>query len=157
MFATVRISQVEFDGPIDGSGFMECAERMGKRSVPFAMARIYLYVNAALYLVLAAWCTLKHQQTSVGSGYLTLSPSGRSEYLVVYGGLQIGLAIFYAYLASRPAYVPLGIVFSVMLYAPIVVYRLITVSMNWPVSSVTLGTGSLELILLIWSVLLWRR
>jgi hypothetical protein len=121
------------------------------------MAKLYLYVNAVLYLALAVWCTLKHQQTSAGSGYSTLTPSGHSEYLVVYGGLQIGLAIFYAYIASRPACVPVGIVFSIMLYAPIVIYRLITVAMNWPVSSVTLATGSLELILLFWSVLLLRR
>lgn len=121
------------------------------------MTKLYLYTNAVLYLALAAWCTVKHQQTSAASGYLTLNASGHSEYLVVYGGLQIGLAIFYAYIAARPAYGPLGVIFSVMLYAPIVLFRIVTVVLNWPVSPVTLATASLELVLLIWSVVLWRR
>jgi len=132
-------------------------ERFVDRPVYSEMAKFYFYVNAVLYVALAAWCTLKHQQTSAASGYLALSASGHSEYLVVYGGLQIGLAIFYAYIASQPAYVSLGVVFSVMLYAPIVLFRVVTVMLNWPVSPVTLATGSLELILLIWSVMLWRR
>ena len=121
------------------------------------MTKLYLSVNAVLYLALAVWCTLKHQQTSAASGYLTLNESGHSEYLVVYGGLQLGLAIFYAYLALRPEYASLGVIFSVILYAPIVLYRVITVTSHWPVNTVTLGTGGLELTLLIWALLLLRR
>ena len=121
------------------------------------MAKVYFYVNAVIYLGLAIWCTLKHEQTAQASGYLMLNSSGHSEYLVVYGGLQIGVAAFYTYLALHPEYASVGVIFSALMYAPIVLYRIITVSIHWPVSSVTLGTASLELTLLAWSLFLLRR
>jgi hypothetical protein len=120
------------------------------------MIKVYLVTNAGLYFALALLCTLKHRQTSRGTGFTELNNSGHSEYLVIYGGLQMGLALFFAWLARDAQLARVGIVFSVMLYAPIVLYRVITVLMYKPVSSVTLGTAALEVALLIWGALLLR-
>lgn len=122
------------------------------------MIKAYLWLNAALYFALAVWCTAKHGQTSRSSGFLALDNSGHSEYLVIYGGLQLGLAVFFAYLAQSPALHHTGIVFSLLLYVPIVLYRIVTVLHFHPVGPVTLGAGALELFLLIGaSVLFFRR
>ena len=118
------------------------------------MAAIYLYVNAGLYLLFAVWCTVAAPTTAVNLGYKTLSAGGRSEYLVIYGGLQVGLALIFFLLARNPAYLRLGITLSVALYAPIVLYRAVTVAMNWPVAGLTLATGALELVLLIAALIL---
>ena len=57
--------------------------------------RIFLAVVGAAYLLLAVWCSLRPAQTSQSVGF-TLSPgSGQSEYLVVYGGLELGLGIVF--------------------------------------------------------------
>ena len=56
--------------------------------------KIFLLVNAVLYFALAVLCTVRHLQTSRGSGYVQLDAAGHSEYLVIYGGLQLGLALF---------------------------------------------------------------
>lgn len=121
------------------------------------MTKAYLFLNAFLYFALVIWCSVKHGQTSRASGYLTLDNSGHSEYLVIYGGLQLGLAVFYAYLAlSAPLY-RTGLIFSLMLYVPIVIYRVATVLMYSPVSAVTLGTGALEVGLLIGALVLFFR
>ena len=119
---------------------------------------IYLYVNAALYLVFAAWCTLSPWRTATNIGYETLSSGGRSEYLVIYGGLQLGLAAIFTVLArgdyaTRRA----GLLISLCLYGPIVVYRLITVAKFWPVPSLTLAVGTLELALLAVAAILFVR
>ena len=59
------------------------------------MTRTFLAIVGIAYLVLAVWCALKPGQTSNSVG-LTLQPgSGQSEYLVVYGGLQLGLGLFF--------------------------------------------------------------
>lgn len=122
------------------------------------MAKAYLILNAVLYAGLAILCTVRFRQTSQGSGFLTLSPSGNSEYLVIYGGLQLGLAAFYALLSSRPEFFRLGLVFSILLYAPIVIYRVVTVARFWPVSAVTIAVGCLEVVLLVAATLLfWRH
>lgn len=75
--------------------------------------------------------------------------------MVIYGGLQLGLVAIYAYLATKPEYLRLGVLLSIFLYAPIVVYRIITVIEYDPVSSITLCTGLVELALLLGAIGLW--
>lgn len=115
--------------------------------------QIYLYANAALYLVFALWCTVAASTTAPNLGYIGLSNGGRSEYLVVYGGLQLGLAVIFWLLARDAAYWRLGVLIGIALYAPLVLYRIPTVAKYWPVGGLTLGTGVLEASMLI--VALW--
>ena len=120
------------------------------------MQTIYLYFNAALYAVFGVWCLALPGSTARTLGYEVLSASGESEYRVVYGGLQIGLAVFFAYCARTSDRA--GLVFAVALYLPIVVIRAITVA-KWPVTSTTLAVGALEALLLatgIWALLAQR-
>lgn len=117
--------------------------------------KIYLYFNAVLYVLFAAWCTFSPTSTSNNIGFLSLSSGGRSEYLVVYGGLQLGLAIAFWLLARDHAFWKIGMLLSIALYAPIVLYRIVTVARFWPVPSLTLGTGALEIALLIGAVAIY--
>jgi hypothetical protein len=119
--------------------------------------KAYLYLNAILYVLFAAWCSIAPSSTSSSIGFLDLSSGGKSEYLVVYGGLQLGLAIAFCLLARDSAYWKIGMLLSIALYAPIVVYRLITVARYWPVPALTLATGALELGLLIAALAIYRR
>jgi hypothetical protein len=118
--------------------------------------QIYLYLNAFLYLVFAVWCTVKVASTSSGVGYLAMSSGGHSEYLVIYGGLQLGLALMFTVLAKNPALNRPGIVIALCLYGPIVLYRVITVAKYWPVSTVTMATACLELALLVAGIVIHR-
>lgn len=121
------------------------------------MTTAYLWLNSALYVLFALWCTFKPESTSQSLGYLQLSNSGRSEYLVIYGGLQVGLALFFALCAHRPGWREAGIAFAALLYAPIVAYRCWTVVQHHPVASLTIATGVLEAALLAGAVFLWLR
>ena len=121
------------------------------------MVKAYLLLNAVLYFALVLWCTFRHEQASQASGFVTLNHSGHSEYLVIYGGLQLGLAIFYAYLASSMPLHRAGVMLSLMLYGPIVIYRIVTVIIYSPVGAVTWATGALEGLLLIGAIVLYFR
>lgn len=112
------------------------------------MATIYLYLNAVLYAVFALWCTVAADRTAHGLGYSALTQGGRSEYLVVYGGLQAGLAIVFFALARDPSRHRLGMWIALAIYGPIVAYRLATLVRFWPVGSTTLATAVLECVLL---------
>jgi len=119
--------------------------------------KIYLLVNAALYALFAVWCTLRATNTATSLGYTMLNNSGRSEYLVIYGGLQFGLAVMFFLLARDAAYHKLGALISIGIYAPIVLYRLFTIWKFSPVSPMTLYVGALEASLLIAAVWLAIR
>lgn len=119
------------------------------------MAKTYLWLNAVLYLLFALWCTLRKEQTSLASGYLSLNNSGWSEYWVVYGGLQLGMAGFFAYLAMNAPLYRAGLVFSLFIYIAIVSYRLVSLYLLWPVKQVTLGIAILESLLLLGAIVCW--
>lgn len=112
------------------------------------MTSVYLYINAALYLVLAAWCTFSMSTTARNLGYETLTANGRSEYLVIYGGLQLGLAIAFWMLASNSSLHRFGLLFSLAIYGPIVLYRWTTIVM-FKAGGMTLGIACLETVLLL--------
>jgi hypothetical protein len=119
------------------------------------MPAIYLYLNAALYLLFALWCTFAAEKTAGSLGYEALSRGGRSEYLVIYGGLQLGLAGAFWLLASQPELHQVGLAFALIFYGPIVIYRLVTLIRFWPVGSLTIATGVLETLLLLAAIWLY--
>ncbi|MDF7815772.1 DUF4345 family protein [Hymenobacter sp. YC55] len=108
------------------------------------MAQIYLYLNSLLFFGIAVRSTMAPRSTATGLGFLTLSDRGRAEYLVVYGGLQLGLAILFFLLARNPAYFRLGLLVSAGFYAPILVYRLSASFRHGPAPTAVLGTIALE-------------
>lgn len=116
---------------------------------------IYLWANAALYALFAVWCALRLDATSQSLGYSSLNSSGRSEYLTVYAGLQLGLAVFFAWTASRPELQRAGLTLALAMYAAIVVFRWSSVLRYWPVERLTLVVGVLETILLSAAIVLW--
>ena len=120
------------------------------------MVNAYLYLNAALYAVLALWCTLFPETTAAAVGYQVLSRSGQSEYLVIYGGLQLGMAFLFAYFAwtRQPRN---GVVLALAFYVPIVLYRSVSMARLWPLEPATLLLALLEWILLIAAIALWKR
>ena len=87
----------------------------------------------------------------MASGFTEINNSGWSEYLVIYGGLQLGLAAFFVYLAMHSEFYKIGLIFSLFLYFPIVIFRLISIYKFWPISTTTMVVGGMEIILLIWA------
>jgi hypothetical protein len=90
-----------------------------------AMVIAYLAFNAVLYTVFALWCTLAPKQTSEFLGLTYANPAGESEYLTVYGGLQAGLAVFYAFATFLPEHRKSALLMSLALYGGIVLLRTI--------------------------------
>ncbi len=118
------------------------------------MAQLLLYLNAALYFALAVWSTIAPHSTATRLGYLNLSDRSRAEYLRTYGGLQVGLAVLFL-LIARGNDMALGLRVTIGLYAPIVLYRIVTGLMNLPVFGPTLGAVGLEALLLLVAVWLF--
>jgi hypothetical protein len=119
------------------------------------MTAFYLWLNAGMYLVFALWCALRLDATSQSLGYVALSNGGRVEYLTVYGGLQWGLALVFAWFAFKPELHRTGVLVALALYAPLVLHRTIGLLRFGPVESLTRVVAGLELVMLALAVLLW--
>ncbi len=88
------------------------------------MVAWYLWINAIAYAGLAIVCLFRLRATAAGVGYETLGPGGVSEFATVYGGLQLGLAAFFAICAMSPGFHRIGLLFAMCLYIPIALARL---------------------------------
>ena len=85
---------------------------------------IYLSVQVALYAGLAAWCTMDPGGTSRAIGFRLTNSSAKSEYITVYGGLELGMAVFFLLAALNPAWHRVGVVFALCLYGALASFRL---------------------------------
>jgi hypothetical protein len=63
------------------------------------MTARYLWVNAAIYAIFAALCTVRAGATSRSIGFVSLNNGGMAEYVTVYGGMELGLGLIFAWLA----------------------------------------------------------
>jgi Domain of unknown function (DUF4345) len=99
------------------------------------MLALYLGFNALMYVVLGLWCAIAPRQTSAFVGLQPSGPGGQSEYLAVYGGLEAGLGVFFAWAVAVPEYRRAALLLSILLYLGIVAFRTIAV--------VRLGFGEL--------------
>lgn len=118
------------------------------------MTTAFLYLNAAIYFAFSLWCTLAASTTAQSLGFLSMSPSGKAEYLTVYGGLQMGLAIIFGWTAWSGE-LRFGLIVAMALYAPLVLWRVGALSVHGPLAPVTLYVAGLELAMLIVAGVLW--
>lgn len=121
------------------------------------MMMIYLWVDAVLYSVFGVRCTLTLKASCMGIGYERINSGSTSEYQTVYGWLQLGLALFMGWCAYSPSMQKTLILLALMLYAPIVIFRWLSIATVWPVSASTLSLGTLESGWLVWYVDCWLR
>ena len=131
----------------DGTADRQCL--VPRRLTLVRMNAAYLYFNSVLYAIFAIWCSVSPLATAQGLGYLALNSGGQSEYLVIYGGLQAGLATIFAFFARHIDLRIIGVQFAIALYLPIVLFRLVTIVIYGPVGPLTLATAGLEAFLLV--------
>ncbi len=118
------------------------------------MLRTYLYVNAALYVIFALWCTLMPEKTADALGLGFRSGSGKSEYITVYGGMEFGIAMFFLLAAMQPEMRQAGLLFALLFYGGLVAWRIPTLLMVPGVKQITYGFAATEAVLLGLAVLM---
>jgi len=91
------------------------------------MAKIFLIVNGVLYVALALWCTLLPTQTSQAIGFGLPNNSARSEYIVVYGGLELAMGAFFLLCAFKQNMTEAGLWFALLTYGCLMLYRWSTI------------------------------
>jgi len=122
------------------------------------LAQLFLAFNGVLYLALGAWCTIAPNKTAAAIGFGIDDPSAKAEYLTVYGGLELGMGLFFLLCAWRSGMVEAGLWFAVLSYAALGVYRLTIVATTGGLSSFIYTMAVVEpLMALISAALLWRQ
>jgi len=91
------------------------------------MAKAFLIFNGVLYVALALWCTILPNQTSQAIGLGLPNSSAKSEYIVVYGGLELAMGAFFLLCAFRPELLGAGLWYALLTYGCLMVFRWATI------------------------------
>lgn len=107
------------------------------------MANAYLWFNALLYMGLGIWCSIDPDRAAQAVGFTGLTPSGQTEFLAVYGGMEFGIGLAFAYfsVSRQPRN---GLVLGVAFYAPIVLWRAWAISLHGPLEPPTWVLAGME-------------
>ncbi len=119
------------------------------------MTQAYLYFNAAAYIVFAVWCTLMPEKTAGFLGLALPTASGKSEYITVYGGLEFGVAMFFLVCAIKPELRSAGLLFALLFYGGLIVWRLGTFVFLSGIGRTTFYFGASELLLGLAALGIW--
>jgi hypothetical protein len=90
------------------------------------MARVVLCLFGALYLVLGVWCIVAPEVTARKVGLELVGGAGRSEFIVVYGGLEIALGVFFLWCGRDPALWRAGLFLALISSACLAIARTAT-------------------------------
>lgn len=90
------------------------------------MERMFLAFVGVAYLVLAAWCAIRPEQTSQAVGFTLTRGSGQSEFLTVYGGLQTALGLAFLIPLIRSSDAPALLWLCLMIHGVLVLFRTIS-------------------------------
>jgi len=85
--------------------------------------KIFLAIVGLAYLVLSIWCSVAPAQTSQAVGFNLTPGHGQSEFLTVYGGLELALALVFLWPLLNPAQAPTMLVFCLVLHGCLVLFR----------------------------------
>lgn len=127
------------------------------------LAMIFLIVNGVLYLALGIWCAALPGTTSQAVGFNLASNGGKSEFITVYGGLEVSMGLFFLFCAFyKPTaggdLITVGLWYSLITYACLMLFRWGTIFTLKDLSTFVYSMVVLETTFTIISaVLLWRQ
>jgi hypothetical protein len=121
-------------------------------------SRIFLTILGVVYLSLAAWCSLMPERTSRLVGFELIPGSGQSEFLVIYGGLELALALIFLLPLIQPRQLEFSLLSCLIIHACLVLFRTVSFFFYSGIEPMTRQLAFYEwLIFLTAAVLVWRE
>jgi hypothetical protein len=119
------------------------------------MARIFVCLVGALYVLLGLYCSLLPARASKSVGFQLNGGSGQSEFLTVYGGLEVGMGLVFLLPLLRPSETEFALRACLIIHGGLVLFRSIGffAFKNFETMTYQLAIG--EWILFLASALLW--
>jgi FtsH-binding integral membrane protein len=113
------------------------------------VAKGFLAIVGLMYLALAIWCSVAPAITSNKVGFELKPGSGQSEFLVIYGGLELGLCLIFLVPLVREEYLASSLLACVLIHACLVAFRTASLFLYSDISSMTYKLAIGEWIILI--------
>jgi hypothetical protein len=123
----------------------------------FVVERAFLAIVGTLYAGLAAWCAVAPDSTSKTVGFDLRGGSGRSEFLTVYGGLELGIALVFLLPAILGRHTREAVIACLLIHACLVATRGVSFAMFEGISTSTYKLAVGEWVIFLASLAVWWR
>ena len=120
------------------------------------MARGYLAAVGIAYVILALWCALAPEITSESVGFSLRPGQGQSEYLAVYGGLQLALGLVFLWPIVRPETTRPALGACLLIFVGLVLFRSIGFVVYSDFEGITYALAGFEWLILLAGLAVWR-
>lgn len=117
------------------------------------IAKLFLTFIGLMYVGLSVWCAAKPAAASAKVGLMRSAGQGESEFLVIYGGLELGLAIVFLLPWFKPDTLPTILLICLIIHGCLVMFRLASFAIYSGFSSMTFSLAVGEVI--IFGISLW--
>ena len=119
------------------------------------MPRIFVALVGGLYVLLGLYCSLLPSRASKSVGFGLNGGSGQSEFLTVYGGLEIGMGLVFLLPLLRPTETEFALRACLLIHGCLVLFRTIGffVFRNFESTTYNLAIG--EWIIFLASAIFW--
>jgi len=122
------------------------------------MDRAFLGIVGGTYLALAAWCSLSPSRTSKSVGFDLIPGAGQSEFLTVYGGLEVALGLVFLWGAYQPLETKHALFLCLIVHACLVVFRTAGFLLFSGIQTMTHSLAATEWVIFLGSAFLcWRK
>jgi hypothetical protein len=121
------------------------------------VTRIFLALVGLVYVALAVWCSLAPGKTSKAVGFELRPGAGDSEFLTVYGGLELALGIVFLWPLFRPDETAWPLFVCLLLHGCLVAFRSAGFLMYQGIPSMTINLAISEWVIFLTTAVLWWR
>ena len=119
-------------------------------------ARLILAFFGVAYCALGAWCAVATESTARSLGYEFASAAGRSEYFVVYVGLDLALGVAFLLGALRPRATEPAAFFAFSSSLFLMACRAWTSLQGWTTTSTVRALFATEIVFTVLGLWAWR-
>ena len=116
-------------------------------------SKIFLALSGMLYAGLAVWCSVSPAVTSEKVGFEIKPGSGQSEFLTIYGGLEMGMALIFLLPLVHSEFLFSSMIACVLIHACLVAFRTIGFFLYSDFSSITYKLAAGEWVILILGII----
>ena len=113
------------------------------------LAKVFLALVGLMYIGLSLWCSFSPAVTSEKVGFELKGGTGQSEFLTVYGGLELGMALIFLLPLVRNDMLFSSLLACILIHACLVVFRTISFFLYSEIAPMTYQLAAGEWIILI--------
>ena len=121
------------------------------------MVKAFLAFVGLAYIGLAGWCSLQPEKTAKGVGFTLHPGSGQSEFLVVYGGLELALGLIFLWPLYRPDEFAFPLFVCLVVHGCLVAFRTVSFFLYGGIESTTYYLAATEWAIFLGSAYLFLR